>query len=70
MAPRFDSDPLPGETEADRSDRLAAAARVCAGCAVQSACSTVARELGRRASGVWAGHVRGELPRIHQKTIG
>ncbi|MBD8057230.1 WhiB family transcriptional regulator [Rhodococcus ruber] len=55
-APLFD-DELSGETTENRSVRLAAAARICSGCPVRSACRTAAREQDHP-TGMWAGKLR------------
>ncbi|MFC8531385.1 hypothetical protein [Nocardia sp. NPDC057227] len=60
MAPAFDVEPLDGEEQQERAERLAVAVKVCTGCPVRAACGTVAEELGRYAAGlVWSGTARG-----------
>jgi hypothetical protein len=54
MAPTFD-DELSGEIGAEREARHHRAVTVCITCPVHSACNTARRDLGREASGVWAG---------------
>jgi WhiB family redox-sensing transcriptional regulator len=54
-APWFD-DYVEGESIGARSERLAAAERICIGCPVRSACHTAAGE--HQATGVWAGRIR------------
>lgn len=61
-APLFDTDAAPDEDDDDRAYRLGSAARICRSCQVLAACDTIARELGGRAVGVWAGRSRG-VPR-------
>ncbi|WP_395704747.1 WhiB family transcriptional regulator [Rhodococcus ruber] len=55
-APMFD-DELFGETTENRSARLTAAARICRGCPVRSACRTAVLEQDRPV-GMWAGRLR------------
>ncbi|AWG98710.1 WhiB family transcriptional regulator [Rhodococcus ruber] len=55
-APLFDAE-LEEESAENRSSRLAAAARICRGCPVLSACRTAAREQDRP-TGMWAGTIR------------
>ncbi|UYF92437.1 WhiB family transcriptional regulator [Rhodococcus aetherivorans] len=45
------------EDSAARAARHAAAAEICRGCPVLTACRVVAAELGDRAHGVWAGRI-------------
>lgn len=45
-APMFDTDPLPGETPTDTTNRHAAAIQICHQCPVLASCRTVAAELG------------------------
>ncbi|GGL09706.1 WhiB family transcriptional regulator [Nocardia jinanensis] len=56
-APLFDTDPVPGETDAAREARYAPALKICRRCPVQDQCATAAAELGGQALGVWAGIV-------------
>ena len=49
-----------GEDPDQREARHHQATTLCRGCPVHTACGTAARELGRRAEGVWAGQLRGE----------
>jgi hypothetical protein len=60
-APEFD-DQLPGETPDDRDRRVRAAAAVCADCPARHACAVAATDLGREASGVWAGQLLNRPP--------
>lgn len=55
-APLFDAE-LEEESAENRSSRLAAAARLCRGCPVRSACRTAALEQDHPA-GMWAGRLR------------
>ncbi|WP_432793978.1 WhiB family transcriptional regulator [Rhodococcus ruber] len=59
-APLFDAE-LEEESAENRSSRLAAAARICSGCPVLSACRTAAREQDHPA-GMWAGRLRNHNP--------
>ena len=45
------------EYAAARAARHAAAAEICRGCLVLTACRVVAAELGDKAHGVWAGRI-------------
>lgn len=55
LAPAFDLH-LTGESAEERADRLAMAARVCAGCSVVPACrAAVAAAEDGTVAGVWAG---------------
>ncbi|WFS11854.1 WhiB family transcriptional regulator [Rhodococcus aetherivorans] len=56
----FDDEIL-GETNEDRSARLAAAARICRGCPVLSACRAAAHEQDHPA-GIWAAKLRNRNP--------
>ncbi|MCF8781249.1 WhiB family transcriptional regulator [Rhodococcus ruber] len=55
-APMFDAE-LEEESIENRSSRLAAAARICRGCPVLSACRTAAHEQDHP-TGIWAGTLR------------
>ncbi|QDC16073.1 WhiB family transcriptional regulator [Rhodococcus ruber] len=59
-APMFDAE-LEEESIENRSSRLAAAARICRGCPVLSACRTAAHEQDHPA-GLWAGRLRNHNP--------
>lgn len=59
-APLFDAE-LEEESAENRSSRLGAAARICSGCPVLSACRTAAVEQDHPA-GVWAGRLRNHNP--------
>lgn len=62
-APLFDVDGLQGEEPHETRYRIEAAARMCAGCPVLSACTVAVGELGTAAVGVWAGRAHGQAGR-------
>lgn len=55
QAPLFDRD-VAGETAAEQSARHTAAARICRGCPVQSACADAAQE--QTADGIWGARLQ------------
>lgn len=64
-APAFDAE-IDGESEQERSHRLALAARICHGCQVRTACKQAALEQGEP-QGLWGGVPFGEPRRPGQK---
>lgn len=56
-APLFDAD-VPGETPDQRTDRVADAAALCAGCPARAACAQLATDApAHEVAGVWAGRL-------------
>ena len=66
-APMFDAE-LEEESIENRSSRLAAAARICRGCPVLSACRTAGLELDNP-TGLWAGNVHGQAGRPQKEAV-
>jgi hypothetical protein len=54
MAPVFD-DEVPGEIHSEREARHHQAIAICVTCPVSAACAAARADLGREATGVWAG---------------
>lgn len=67
LAPLFDADTAPGESDPDRDARHADAVAVCGRCPVRGQCATAAAELGALARGVWAGQVHADRRRGRPK---